>query len=69
MEKYKKAIRRALHRFNYYKRLHLLNEAISAIDCMQGITMVAMRDDQVTCEDYTKMAQLHGAMLKKMWYI
>ena len=66
MKKYKSAMRRALHRFNYAKRLHCLNAVISAMDCMHGIRMVAMGDDQVSYEDFAKMVKIYDAMFNKM---
>lgn len=67
MEKYKRAIKRALHSFNDAKRNHNLNGAFSAIDYMYGIMMVALVDEQFSCKDYAKISHIHGAMLAKTW--
>ena len=67
MRKYKRAIKRALHSFNEAKRRCNLNEAFSAIDYMYGIMMVALIDEQFSCEDYAKISHLHCAMLEKTW--
>lgn len=67
MEKYKKAIRRALHMFNYSKRMHHISGAKVSNGEMQGIIRVATYDDEISAEDFSKMMDLHKAMSNKIF--
>lgn len=62
MRKYKKAIRKILHTFNWAKRNHHNRLARELTDSMHGITRVAMEDEQVTSADFVKMLNIHDAM-------
>lgn len=66
MEKYKKAIRRALHSFNYSRRMHYITGAKVADGEIQGIIRVATYDSEVSDEDFSKMQNLHRAMFNKI---
>ena len=67
MEKYKKAIRRALHSFNYCRRIHHITGAKVADGEIQGIIRVATYDSEVSDEDFSKMQNLHRAMFNKIF--
>lgn len=67
MEKYKMAIRRALHMFNYSKRINHITGAKVSDGEMQGIIRVATYDNEISSEDFSKMMDLHQAMSKKIY--
>ena len=64
MKKYRKAIRRVLHMFNYAKRVKDVRTALGASDSFWGIKLVAIADDEISIEDYEKMSNLYDAMMK-----
>ena len=66
MEKYKKAIRRALHSFNYCRRIDYIIGAKVADGEIQGIIRIATYDSEVSDEDFSKMQNLHQAMFNKI---
>ena len=67
MEKYKKAIRRALHMFNYSKRQNHISGAKVSNGEMQGIIRVATYDNEISDEDFLRMMDLHKAMTNKIF--
>lgn len=67
MEKYKMAMRRALHMFNFCRRMHHISGAKVANGEMQGIIRVATYDNEISNEDFSKMMDLHKAMSNKIF--
>lgn len=68
-KKYLGAMRNALHQFNRGKRGHYLWEMDEAVASIRGIAYVAIADDSISWEDYTKILKLRSTLAEKLFDI
>lgn len=68
-KKYHGAMRRALHKFNKAKRAHDVDTMLQAVSCLKGIAYVAIEDDDIAWDDYTKLLDFRSTLTEKFFDI